>query len=46
MPDSLPDESAEDLYEMAPCGYLSTTIDGRIVFDVLQVIQKVFLQIL
>lgn len=25
------DESAEDFYEMAPCGYLTTTIDGRIV---------------
>jgi len=25
------EESAEDLYENAPCGYLSTTIDGRIV---------------
>lgn len=25
------DESAEELYEMAPCGYLTTTIDGRIV---------------
>ena len=25
------EESAEELYEMAPCGYLSTTIDGRIV---------------
>lgn len=23
-------ESAEELYEMAPCGYLTTTIDGRI----------------
>jgi PAS domain S-box-containing protein len=25
------DDSAEELYEMAPCGYLSTTISGRIV---------------
>jgi PAS domain S-box-containing protein len=25
------DESAEELYEMAPCGYLTTAIDGRIV---------------
>jgi PAS domain S-box-containing protein len=25
------DESIEDLYEQAPCGYLTTTIDGRIV---------------
>lgn len=25
------DESAEELYEMAPCGYLSSTISGRIV---------------
>ena len=24
-------ESVEELYEMAPCGYLTTTIDGRIV---------------
>lgn len=24
------DESAEELYEMAPCGYLTTAIDGRI----------------
>lgn len=24
-------ESAEELYEMAPCGYLTTTVDGRIV---------------
>lgn len=27
---SLPDESAEDLYENAPCGYLSTLLDGQI----------------
>ncbi len=25
------EESAEELYEMAPCGYLSTAMDGRIV---------------
>ena len=25
------DDSADELYEMAPCGYLSTTISGRIV---------------
>src|SRR4051794_10083018 len=25
------DESAEELYEMAPCGYLSTALDGRII---------------
>lgn len=25
------DESAEELYEMAPCGYLTTTLDGRII---------------
>lgn len=29
--DALLDDSAEDLYEHAPCGYLSTTLDGRIV---------------
>jgi sigma-B regulation protein RsbU (phosphoserine phosphatase) len=29
--DALLDDSAEDLYEHAPCGYLSTTPDGRIV---------------
>jgi PAS domain S-box-containing protein len=28
---AIPDESAEELYEYAPCGYLSTTPDGRIV---------------
>lgn len=28
---ALLEESAEDLYEHAPCGYLSTTLDGRIV---------------
>jgi PAS domain S-box-containing protein len=27
----IPNESVEDLYENAPCGYLSTTPDGRIV---------------
>ncbi|MCE6999821.1 SpoIIE family protein phosphatase [Saccharothrix sp. S26] len=27
---SLLEDSAEDLYENAPCGYLSTTLDGRI----------------
>jgi len=25
------DENVEELYEMAPCGYLTTTIDGRII---------------
>ena len=25
------DDSAEELYEMAPCGYLSSTIGGQIV---------------
>jgi PAS domain S-box-containing protein len=32
--DDLPiplDESIEELYEQAPCGYLTTTIEGRIV---------------
>jgi sigma-B regulation protein RsbU (phosphoserine phosphatase) len=28
--DALLEDSAEDLYEHAPCGYLSTTLDGRI----------------
>ncbi|MFF5899595.1 PP2C family protein-serine/threonine phosphatase [Streptomyces argenteolus] len=28
---ALPQDSAEDLYENAPCGYLSTLMDGRIV---------------
>jgi phosphoserine phosphatase RsbU/P len=28
---ALLEDSAEDLYEHAPCGYLSTTLDGRIV---------------
>jgi PAS domain S-box-containing protein len=27
----VPEETAEELYEYAPCGYLSTTPDGRIV---------------
>ncbi len=27
----VPEETAEELYEQAPCGYLSTTTDGRIV---------------
>ncbi len=27
----VPDESAEELYEIAPCGYLTATIDGRII---------------
>lgn len=30
-PGALPEESVEDLYEHAPCGYLSTHPDGRIV---------------
>lgn len=30
-PDTAVDESAEELYEQAPCGYLSTTPDGIIV---------------
>jgi sigma-B regulation protein RsbU (phosphoserine phosphatase) len=30
-PQTVPDETAEELYEMAPCGYLTTTIDGHIV---------------
>src|SRR4051812_27846553 len=25
------EETAENLYEMAPCGYLTATIDGRII---------------
>jgi phosphoserine phosphatase RsbU/P len=29
--DELPAESAEDLYENAPCGYLTTRLDGTIV---------------
>jgi PAS domain S-box-containing protein len=30
-PESIFEESTEELYEMAPCGYLTTTIEGRIV---------------
>jgi PAS domain S-box-containing protein len=30
-PPSAVEESVEELYEMAPCGYLTTTISGRIV---------------
>jgi sigma-B regulation protein RsbU (phosphoserine phosphatase) len=30
VPDALLDESAEDLFETAPCGYLTTAIDGTI----------------
>jgi PAS domain S-box-containing protein len=30
-PESVPEESAEELYETAPCGYLSTTPEGRII---------------
>jgi phosphoserine phosphatase RsbU/P len=30
-PDGALDESLEELYESAPCGYLSTTSDGRII---------------
>jgi PAS domain S-box-containing protein len=30
IPDALLDESAEDLFESAPCGYLTTEIDGTI----------------
>jgi PAS domain S-box-containing protein len=30
-PSKVPNESAEELYENAPCGYLSTTPDGHIV---------------
>ena len=30
-PDELLEDSAEDLFEDAPCGYLSTDLDGRIV---------------
>ena len=29
-PDALLEESAEDLFEAAPCGYLTTAIDGTI----------------
>ena len=31
LPTSALHESAEELYEMAPCGYLTTTTDGRII---------------
>ncbi|GAA2336049.1 SpoIIE family protein phosphatase [Dactylosporangium salmoneum] len=31
MPEPLPDENAEDLYDSAPCGYLSLRPDGTIV---------------
>ena len=31
MPDGALDESLEELYESAPCGYVSTTSDGRII---------------
>lgn len=27
---SVPDETAEELYETAPCGYVTTSLDGRI----------------
>src|SRR6202034_761690 len=30
-PNSVLEESAEELYEMAPCGYVSTDVDGYIV---------------
>jgi phosphoserine phosphatase RsbU/P len=30
VPDALLDESAEDLFETAPCGYLTTALDGTI----------------
>ena len=30
-PESVFEESAEELYEMAPCGYLTTSLSGRIV---------------
>ena len=29
IPEALLDESAEDLFETAPCGYLTTAVDGR-----------------
>jgi len=29
-PEALPEENAEDLYENAPCGYLSTLLDGTL----------------
>ncbi|HEY1217012.1 MAG TPA: ATP-binding protein [Bryobacteraceae bacterium] len=31
LPDGALDESLEELYESAPCGYVSTTSDGRII---------------
>ena len=31
VPDGLLDESAEELFETAPCGYLTTALDGTIV---------------
>ncbi|MDX6748582.1 ATP-binding protein [Geminicoccaceae bacterium 1502E] len=31
LPNAIPEESAEELYENAPCGYLSTLPDGTIV---------------
>ena len=30
LPSALLEDSAEDLYENAPCGYLSTTVDGQV----------------
>ena len=30
IPDALLDESSEDLFETAPCGYLTTALDGTI----------------
>ena len=30
VPDALLDESAEDLFEAAPCGYLTTALDGTV----------------
>ena len=30
LPDALLEDSAEDLFETAPCGYLTTTLDGTI----------------
>ncbi len=31
VPPTVPEESIEDLYERAPCGYISTLLDGRII---------------
>jgi PAS domain S-box-containing protein len=31
LPDGALDESLEELYQSAPCGYVSTTSDGRII---------------